>query len=258
MKRLRHTLLAAFFIVAVSCTVKENRSPCPSFLTIDASAFFGVTDVAFVNLDTGTQKLRDTLYLMAGMMSTEWAAQKGGMTAYTFSNLGRSVENDGIVTIPVGEQADPLRASCHSFECYDESAGIEAVPNRQSALVRLRILNVEGAYPYDLQVAGDVCGIDLRSMSPVDGEFRYDLEFDDDLSCEFYLPRQREDSRPEINVFLDGVHIDSLPLYSWIWAAGYDWTSEDLPDISLDMIHGQLRVVINVQGWEHEDYEVIL
>ncbi len=251
-------LWAATSFLLCSCAVKENRGPCPSYLTFDASAYFGVSDVAFVNLNAGNRIFKDTLYLGTGQTAAEWEAEKGEMTAYSFSNLWKSEERNGVVTIPEGEQADPLRASCHRFECYDETFGIDAKPNRQTALVRLRILNVEGIYPYDLQVAGDICGIDLKTLTPLDGPFRYDLDFDEYMMCEFYLPRQKRESRPEIKVFLDGDHIDTLPLHSWLESAGYDWSAEDLPDISLDYVHGQLKVIVNVQGWEHEDYEVIL
>ncbi len=258
MKVLSYMALTAALYIGCSCAVKEDREFCPSRLTVDASSFFGISDVAYVNMDSGTGQLKDTLYLKTGQTSAEWLAPKGMITAYAFSNLTESIENEGIITIPTGKDADPLRAFCQRLECYNEIAGIEAVPNRQSAKVRLRILNVEDGYPYSLQIIGDVCGIDLRSMTPVQGEFRYDLCLDDDLTCDFYLPRQNERNSLEIKVLLDGVHIETLPLAAWIEAAGYDWTMDDLPDISLDMDHARMRVVINVQGWEHESYEVVL
>ncbi len=251
-----YPVLAA--ILLCSCTVKEDRGPCPSRLTVDASAFRDVSDVAFVSLTTETQSLKDTLYLDSGDMEAVWEANKGLMTAYAFSNVGKGREKDGVVTIPPGEEADPLRAFCHRFECYEELAGIEAVPNRQSALVHLRVLNVEGSYPYELQVSGDVCGIDLKTLSPLEGEYRHWIRLDEGLTCEFHLPRQGRWSRAVIDVFLDGTCIDSLPLHSWIDAAGYDWTLDDLPDIHIDIVHGLLQVFINIQGWEHEDYEVVL
>ncbi len=250
--------LLAVFLAACSCSVKEDRLPCPAFLTFDVSAFREVSDTAFTNLMTSTQNIRDTLELEKGHASMEWSAEKGEMTVYAFSNLREGVEDDGIVMIPPGKEADPLRAFCHSFECYEEQRVVEAVPNRQTALVHLEISDSDDGYPYTLQVESDVCGIDLRSLKPLEGRFFHDLVLDRDLSCRFNLPRQRTESKPQLNLLLDGVRIDALPLHSWLEAAGYDWTADDLPDIRLNVDPAKLRVTVNVQGWEHEEYEIVL
>ncbi len=253
-----HVSLLAAVLMAWSCSIKEDRLPCPSYLTFDTSSFNGVSDTAFVNLLTRTQNLRDTLELEGIYSSVLWAARKGNMTAYAFANLKGNSEDDGVVTIAPGERADPLRAFCRNFDCRQEKYVVEAVPNRQTALIHLRISDVDGEYPYDLQIDSDVCGIDLKTMSPVGGRFFHDLVLDDELSCSFHLPRQNPESRPRINVFLDGVRIDSMPMYSWLESAGYDWTSDDLPDIMFDVDQAKLRVTVNVQGWDHEEYEIVL
>ncbi len=252
-----------YFLIAVaafsSCSVKEDRSPCPSIVTLDASAYEGDHQKAYSQLITQTQDLRDTLDLSMGETSVEWLAQKGLMTSYVYAGLVESSEHEGIVSIPLGHQADPLRGYCRRFECYEEEFTVVAKVNRQSALINFEIKDVEdGTYQYDLEVVSDVSGIDLRTMCPVKGEFRCELPLDKNARGRFLLPRQLPGSSPYINVYLEGTLIDTLPLHEWIRAAGYDWTQDDLPDLNISVDQGQLQVHVNVEGWNTDAvYDVL-
>ncbi len=242
-----------------SCSVKEDRTPCPSIVTLDASAFEGDYQRAYSQLITQTQDLRDTLDLSMGETSCEWLAQKGVMTSYIYAGLIESSEHEGIVSIPLGHQADPLRAYCRRFECYEEDFTVVAKQNRQSALVNFEIKDVqEGMYQYDLEVVSDISGIDLRTMYPVQGEFRCVLPLDKNARGQFLLPRQLPQSKPYINVYLEETLIDTLPLHEWIAAVNYDWTQEDLPDINISVDQGQLQVRVDVEGWSGDTiYDVL-
>ncbi len=256
MNKIVNILLTA--VLSCSCSVKEDRLACPGRIVFDASRFWGLSDVVCLNLTAEGRNVGDTLNVKRGQFSMECDVRKGLVEAYAFSNLRNSVENDGIVTIPVGKQADDLRAYCCRVNCSAEQVLVKAEPNRQSASVHLKLHNGSGNYPYRLQLCGDVCGIDLRSMTPVEGAFSYELELDDDLSCEFRIPRQKPGGRTVINVLSGGSVVEVFPLHSWIQAAGYDWTRADLSKIFLDIDQEQLRVMVNVQGWEHEEFEIIL
>ncbi len=259
MNKVAQTLIVAAMVAVSSCSVKEDRTPCPSYITVDASSFREYSDTAYAHLLDDSQDLRHPLDLKSGELSHEWLARKGKVITYVFSNLMNSVEREGVVLVPVGQQADPLRAFSRQFECYEELVTIQAKADRQSTLVHLQFKNVnEEVYPYDLEVVGDVCGINLRSMTPVKGEFRHALELDRELSCEFYLPRQLPDSKPVLEIRYGGTRIDSFPLYSWIAASHYDWTRDDLPDVFIEIDQAQLHFSVNVEGWVYEGfYEVI-
>lgn len=242
-----------------SCSVKEDRTPCPSYITLDASAYREYSDSAYVHLLDQAHDIRDILDLEAGQVSREWAAKKGMIVTYVFSNLDRSTESDGVVYIPVGEQADPLRAFSWRQECYEEAVEIMAVPDRQSALVHLKFKNGESKeFPYELEVAGDISGIDLKGLTPVKGEFRYRLELDSDLKCEFYLPRQLPSSSPVIELAYAGSHIDTLPLHTWIKAAGYDWEASDLQEIYIEVDQGRIQVSVRVDEWINAGYYEVI
>ncbi len=242
-----------------ACSVKENRTSCPSYITLDVSAYREYSDSAYVHLQDQAHEIRDTIDLEAGQVSREWASKKGMIVTYVFSNLDRSREKNGIVHIPPGEQADPLRAFCRRFECYEEIEEIKAEPDRQSALVHLKFKNVKSeVFPYELEVISDICGIDLKGLTPVKGEFRYKLELDSEMSCKFYLPRQLPSSTPVIYLSYEGVHIDTLPFHSWIKAAYYDWESSDLQDIHIEIDQGMIQVSFMVDEWIQAGfYEVI-
>ncbi len=252
-----------YFLIGVaafsSCSVKEDRTSCPCIVTLDASAFEGDYQRAYSQLITQTQDLRDTLDLSMGETSCEWLAQKGVMTSYVYAGLVESTEHEGIVSIPLGHQADPLRGYCRRFECYEEELTVVAKVNRQGALVNFEIKDVEdGMYQYNLEVVSDVSGIDLRTMYPVKGEFRCSLPLDGNARGSFLMPRQLPESKPFINVYLQDTLIDTLPLHEWIQAVGYDWTQEDLPDINISVDQGQLQVHVSVEGWSGDNvYEVI-
>ncbi len=254
MKRVVH-LSVLLTLMLYSCSVKEDRLSCPCHLTVEVSDFKGYSDGVKLGLKSGALFLRDSLALTGDESSYHWTAKKGSITAFVYSGLQNSMEIDGVVTIPVGMQADSLRAYSETFECYEETKKIITRANRQTAFVCLRFVTYDGsAYPYQLQLSGNINGIDLRDMTVLEGEFRCDISLDDNNASSFYLPRQTEDSEITIKVYDQDRYLTSLPLYEWIQKADYDWLSPDLPRLSIVYDVSCEEVFVEVDDWEEGKY----
>jgi hypothetical protein len=93
--------------------------------------------------------------------------------------------------------------------------------------------------------------MDLRDLSPVDGEFKVDLKMGQDNICMFCIPRQKENGG-ELRLLIHdkGEVIETIPLAEWINKMGYNWLKRDLEDIYIGVDYAKAEVSIEVQGWD--------
>lgn len=251
------TLAAA---ALASCSVKEDRTPCPCWLNVDLDGCLEYST------DVTVAAWNDRNIYMENVSAADYAdgyekpVPKGHVTSTVFCGLIRSTHSAGRITIPYGEQADPLRAHRNLVECTGEFARDTAVMNKQYATVYLKIEETtEEEYPFGLEVESDVNGIEISSLRPTDGAFRYPLTLSSDRTCQVRLPRQKDDSRPVIVVYDKGIETDRLPLWEWILKTGYSWRDRDLKDIYIGVDYVRAEVSVAIQGWEPgESIDIIL
>lgn len=251
---------AALAIIMTSCSVKEDRTPCPCWLGIDISPSMEHSrDLTVSAWDEG-RIFSQTVSVADYPDSYEHTVPKGHVTVSAYCGRKMSSEEGGRVIIPYGWDSDPIMAHQRLVDCTGEFAWDTVDMCKQWATVYLKIENTsEEKYPYSLAVVSDVCGIDLRDLSPVSGPFRCALELDSDENCSFRLPRQRDDSRAVITVSSGDETLDDLPLYQWIEATGYSWHDRNLKDIYIGVDYVRAEVSIVIQGWaEGESYEITL
>lgn len=251
---------AALTIIVTSCSVKEDRTPCPCWLGIDISPSMEHSRDLTVSAWDQDRIFVQTVSVADYPDEYEHTVPKGHVTVSAYCGRKTGFEQGGRIIIPEGSDSDPIMAHLRLVDCTGEFAKDTVQMFKQWATVHLKIENTsEDRYPYSLAVVSDVCGIDLRDLSPVSGPFRYGLELDSDENCSFRLPRQRDDSRAVITVSSDGERLDDLPLYQWIEATGYSWHDRNLKDIYIGVDYVRAEVTIVIQGWaEGESYEITL
>ena len=247
-------MAAALVSLLCSCSVKEERTPCPCWLGLDISGCVDRSDSLTLSLWGERSSLSEEVCIGDYPNLLERMVEKGIVTTAAVCGYDKTCVRNGSVLSKAGEEAYAVLGYVNTIDCTGEEARDSVALGRQTARIHLAVeTNPDEDYPYELSVAGDVCGLMIRDLSPVKGEFGHRLHLDSERVCTFRLYRQLAGSRPVIIVRKDGQEVDRLPLYDWIRAVGYDWSAPDLEDIFIGMDYAKANVTITVSDWQNGD-----
>ena len=245
-------IMAAALILAASCSIKEDRSPCPCWLSIDFSRCnrSSVTVSAWGEEEIFSERVAVQDYQESEIY--EKTVPKGYVNTSVITGEREMKRSGARLIIPIGHDADSIYAHASSVECFGEFAQDTAVLHKQFARVFMSVEIPQGhEYPYSFQACSDVCGMDMRDLSPVEGEFSIDIMLDEDNICMFCLPRQRENGgNLKLLIYEDEEVIETIPLAEWINQMGYNWLKKDLEDIYIGVDYAKAEVSISIKGWD--------
>ena len=218
-------------VALVSCSIKEDRSDCPCWLTVDADKAVSV-DGWF-----GTRSLFNV---------------KGG---FVDKKVPRGIVNlvasYGNFSAPEGQQMDSLFARRIPVNTDGESAFARVTLCKNFATIELDFKDEDdGRTAYDLLATGTVAGVNARTLEPEDGPFRCIPEpVLDGRGYAFRVPRQKDES---LNVTLsyNGKAVEILDLGYLIAKTGFDWKAENLGDIAILCDLPAHTFTITVKEWE--------
>lgn len=237
-------------ITTASCSIKEDRTPCPCWLDIDITSCAEHTNEVTLAGYNGSRLFSETVTVADYPITYEAVVTKGMVTCTAFTGLKESRIEGSKILIPEGSESDQLRVHSVLVDCTGESATDKVELHRQYATVHLSMKGEDAEVnPYDLRIIGDVCGIDIISLSPVSGAFQFSPKKDSDGTWIFRLPRQNEDTSIRAEMLLDGAVVDLLPLHKWIRQTGYSWIERDLKEIYIGVDFCQCSVSVTIQGW---------
>lgn len=243
-------MLTAVLAVA-SCSIKEDRSPCPCWLDIDITSCLEHTREVTLAGYNGSRVFFEKVAVDDYPDTYEAIVTKGMVISTALSGLKESKIEGSKILIPEGCESDQIRAHSALVDCTGESATDKVELFRQYATVHLSMKGEDiKVNPYDIRIIGDVCGIDITTLSPITGGFIFSPETDSEGTWTFRLPRQHEDTRVRADLLLDGSAVDQLPLHEWIRQTGYSWIERDLKDIYIGVDFGQGTVSVTIQGWD--------
>ena len=249
-------------ILAASCSLKEDRGPCPCWLDIDLEQCRSVhedrngqdreTDIMDVRVSAWNDR-----FLFGQKVGHEdfgepyeKAVPKSWVATSVVTGEEMMVRDGYRLISPAGEDADEIWAYAGHVACFDESARDTAVLHKQFARVRVKISNPVGdRYPYTFRLKSGICGLDLRDLSPLEGVTDIPLERGTDDIMTFNLIRQSEDSRIEIDIYEKDKHLDTFPVHEWIRALGYSWLAKDLQDIDINIDYAKGEISVKVNDW---------
>ena len=235
-------VMAAFLSVS-SCSVKEDRGPCPCFLELDIK---GPEEIASSSVDLFVTSqdgyfLRDAVedWMQEGLYSV--SVPRTRLHVSVWGGGGKYVSEDGMV-IPMGKE-------CPRVYMHDSDLLIEGEYYKEEVLMRknhcvLTILEEGNGQEFtDLVLKGNVAGYDLTGK-PLIGDFEFALEEDTVV-----LPRQVDDSLMLELEDTKGNRI-SFSLGRYIEASGYDWSAAELDDVTVTLDYALTEIRLNVDGWE--------
>lgn len=249
-------VLIAVSFFAYGC-IKEDRSMCPCWLTVDLSSIEvpdkGLSDMALrvnCNRERNSEgyafRVSDIVPVSDDMTSVEYKVPRG--TAYISVISGNLQEEGGVLVIPEGQQMVPL------YGCFDivgtrrESAYCRVGLHKEFCNLSIKFSDEDYVCPYRVSVCGNVCGVSVFDLLPYQGTFRYEPESVDG-TYRVRIPRQLDNS---LTMRLsDGNEIVAeFPVGEYIAAGGYDWTAADLEDIEITIDLHKQEIIISVNGWE--------
>lgn len=219
-------------VALVSCSVKEDRSDCPCWLTVEASKAISL------NAWFGSHQILDN--------------HRGGFVDHTVPRgIVEIVASYGKFAAEDGHQMDCLFAQRALVNTNGETAGHTVRLNKNFTTVELDFKDEDdGRTVYDLLAIGTVSGVNERTLEPVDGIFRYVPDpVEDGRGYAFRVPRQKDNSLA-LTLSCDGNVVETIDLGYLISRSGFDWKSESLGDVSILCDLPAHTFTITVKEWE--------
>lgn len=241
-------LLGAFLL---SCTVKEDREPCPCYILV------GFEDRDFIRHDVqvmgwnGSEVFRRDIDVAENDPYWITAVHKGMLEVTACMGLTVQTARDHYAVIPVGSQCDSLYAFFEKVDATGDDATVMATLRKQFATVHVDISkSAKEMKEYRFRVEGNTCGFDLLDFSPVPGLFMCEPEpAQGSRLVDFRVPRQSDNSL-SMTVWKGAEEVGSFPIGEYVKRIGFNWGSQELQDIyiTIDFVIGQ--VIIGIDNWE--------
>ena len=109
---------------------------------------------------------------------------------------------------------------------------------------------VDGIYPYDIKISGNTAGIDLRSLTPVEGRFWCIPSMTAGQVRLARIPRQKDRGLTLTLEDRTNGRTHSLPLGEMISRSGYSWDKKNLDDITVRIDFASGDVTVIASDWE--------
>ena len=218
-------------VALVSCSIKEDRSDCPCYLTVDAERVISV-DGWF-----GTKSLFNVI--------------GGFVDRQVPRGIVDIVASHGRFSVPEGQQMDSLFAKRIPVDTDGESAYARVTLCKNFATIELDFKDEDdGRTDYDLLATGTISGADARSLNPVEGPFSFIPEpKTDGRGYAFRVPRQKDETL-KLLLSKDGNTVETIDLGHLIAKTGFDWKAESLGDIAILCDLPAHTFTITVKEWE--------
>lgn len=253
MKLIRFCSRICVLFVFACCSVKEDRTVCPCRLFLDmsevdkdiieyASIFLTDSDgFVFNDLVIG-QSLGEEYYVDVPHACIDvWVSYGAGDVA---------VGQDGLI-VDSGDEFPEIYMHHSSVNAVEYSLKERIILNKEYCNITL-CLSTNGEFPYRLEMKGNVNGY-CADGTLSRGDFSYQMKLDDKGECEVSVPRQYDNSL-RLEVCDDTGVLRVFALGEYISASGYDWSAQNLRDLTVSLDYSLTNVSFVVEGWDNEYY----
>ena len=249
----------------LSCSIREDRTECPCFLTLDLA---GVESASL--MDAGVDSLVVTICAEDGFYAKEAFRLRDNVQEYSAAvpksrvdvlvacGTGNHRFDPSGVHIPEGSECPVLYLFGETFvaDAGDMRRTVSLHRNYCMLSVSMKTSFGARARPYRISLEGNVSGY-LMDGTPEEGFFNCFSSPSSDGLCRLRIPRQLDASlRLEID-FLDTGEVRTFPVGEYILDSGYDWKAPDLEDISLEMDFSRSSLTFTISKWKKTlSYEI--
>lgn len=249
------SILAVVMLPAfASCTVLEDRTPCPGQLIVDIREIHREMEEGTMRLDvlsadgaTVASRLVNTdgtdtlLFVLPKTEYTICAA--AGQDNTDFSPDGQTLRSSG-------SGMDAVYALVDKVSVEGEFTDFECDFRKQFAnvTVAFNISYRHERFPDSLSVISQWNGIDIHTMRPVRGDYGHTFVCTG-IEQTFRVLRQGDDSLIlRLTSRTKGV-VDDVPLGRLLALAGYSWEDENLKDIRIEIDEASAKIRISILDW---------
>ena len=250
-------LCMSALLVLAGCSVKEDRSMCPCRLNLD-----------FTEVDTSVISAVKVNVSESGNILDDLCLNADEFYPSCFLDVKRSVLDLSICSgdrglwqgpsglrIPYGEDCPPLYLHSSVIDTQMEIAD-ERVYLFKNHCVMTMVLETFDYQNCQLRITGNVNGYDQHGV-PSEGPFEYVPLVEGGVS-KVILPRQTDSSLMlEVD---DGTDVlKRFALGEYMAAGGYDWTTPDLSNVTVNVNWTVTEITIRLQGWDWiYEYEIVI
>lgn len=241
-------LSSVVFILAVSCSVKEDRSGCPCMLMLDFSNVDKSLHVSEVCVTS-----ESGFIYQAAVPSSEYdklhifKIPSVNVFLNVFSGIEGNFNPERGVTVSEGMDFPPLYLYSYEFDPETEVLTLPVFMHKEYCGITL-FVKADGPFSYSLSVEGDVCGVGL-SGEMIDGPFRFSPVRISDGKYHMRVPRQKSPSLV-LKIYEDDSVLRTFAIGEYIVESGYDWQAENLADVEVEIDYSRTEVVFSVDDWE--------
>ena len=253
--RIKSCLLAAFLVLPVSCSIKEDRSGCPCLLTVDLSRTLdaGITPPSWWDKGLYITLYKDQLSVLQkkyelwdAQPEYDYRVEKGDVGVTGILGLDEGVLSGNEIRYREGNQSDRIYVSSRVVPCYGEADRTALEMYKQFSNIEITGLD---SFDYRLEVTAGCDGLDVLERRALSGPFRHVLHCDEDGVCRFRMPRQDKDDLRILLWNASGELDNAIPLGAYMTDIGYDWHAPSLSDVSIHVDFVTASISITVGDW---------
>lgn len=247
---MKKTVLLAL-LLAVSCSIKEDRVGCPCRLTVVLTEAGGVDGEDLV---LGISGFPDERLSGARIPErVERTVEKGIHKVTAFCGDEGMILHSGVLSVPRGEACGRLMARSEEIECRSEGA-VDTVRLRKQHIVLTFRLDPSSA---GVRVRSQWNGISVRDLSPAAGEYLAPAVRTGPGEFKALLLRQGDATAVADILDADRAVVQTLPVGTMLLSAGFDFEAEDLDDAIICLDKAPDGFSVSVEEWgEEEENEV--
>lgn len=247
--------MALTVLLMTSCSIKQDRSGCPSLLRLDFSAEKKAAPDAELLLSVncrGKCLLADTVRLgeISGLYDVE--VPKDLLNVNVWSEDASRFVSGGSLFIPLGDD-------CPAVDMFSQTVDLSGAETKTLPVELSKnycVLDItfkdEGIDDFVVDIEGDIDGYSEKGL-PRKGDFFHFL----DSPMKLLLPRQTE-ATLKLDIWKGHELLKTFALGNYMEKGGYDWAAKNLKDASVTIDFACTTVNIVVGEWDNtSDFDIV-
>ena len=260
------TLTVAALLLFAGCSVLEDRTPCPCYLTLDwrrvkAADPSDGRDGAWECRVLVPEVAHDVRYSPFEAPDLEIVPVKKSaasvVAVFHDHPLKEALEHGMRLEWPAGNQIDSVYAFKEDVDCTGEDAVCVLEPHKQFSTITFDD-GLSGAElsRYNLVVRGTTDGFDASTFAAIEGEYLADVQERPGASADAFSVRIPRQTSPTLVLEFwtkdSKLRLFSSPVGAYLFAMGYDRDEADLRDYHIRVDFRQALMFIRIADWEDE------
>lgn len=266
MRKRFFVLLAAVFLalpLVESCSIKEDRMPCPTYITVRSTEPLPAGSTAVVTVRHEVYGLELQAAVPADQLypdGYEVKTHRGVSAISVLAGLRAMDIFSGVATIRDSRQSDSLYRFSGEVESWDEEGEFVREPLKEFTTLTVRVNNAD--VPSFFRVQGLWDRLDAETFVPQKGNLSFavssDFRVGERWSCR--LSRQGDESL-YLKVFRESEpdrEWRNIPLGRYMTLAGYDRNAVPMQDVTIDVDLTEGIVSVQIGDWEKVDFNIYI